>query len=120
MDFIHNYLFVIAGWFLIGLIAKGIIRGNNIELLRRADLKNRKTKMNVYWALRWERVAFLLGPIGLYQVVYRSVRTDTSFSLFQFSLRPHGLGVRLAFIPTHYDGRLIDTHGKKHMSESPQ
>lgn len=110
MNFINYCLLTVAGWFLIGLIAKGIIRGNNIELLRQADLRNRKTKMSVYWALRWERTAFLLGPIGLYQVVYRSVRTDnTSFSLFQFSLRPHGLGVRLAFTPAHYDGRLIDT-----------
>lgn len=94
-------------WFLFGLIAKGIIRGNNIPNINNADMNNRKDAIGVYWMLRWERVAFLLGPIGLFQVIKRSFQLGNCFMLRKFSLHRHNQQVRLSWLPSHYYGRLI-------------
>ncbi len=102
-----NYVWIAVGWLFLGLIAKGIIRGNNMDFYRRADLGRRKTAMSVYWSLRWERSSFLLGPIGLFKIVHYSLQRHSHWSLKRFSLKPHGLGVRLAFVPTYYNGRLV-------------
>lgn len=74
-------------WFLFGLVAKGFIRGNNFQSINNADLGNRKARLDVYHVLRWERVVFLLGPIGLLQVIRRSLWQGTSLSLSKFSLK---------------------------------
>lgn len=101
-------LIVIATlWFLLGLVAKGIIRGNNIQAINNADMSNRKDSIGVYWMLRWERVAFLLGPIGLIQVIGRAFQRGSSFMLRKFSLERDNKQVRLSWLPSHYHGKLI-------------
>lgn len=98
---------IVTLWFLLGIVAKGIIRGNNIKAINNADMSNRKGNIGVYWMLRWERVAFLLGAIGLLQVVRRALRQGNSFSLRKFSLARDNKRVRLSWLPSHYNGRLI-------------
>ena len=94
-------------WFLFGLVAKGIIRGNNIQAINNADMSNRKENLGVYWMLRYERVAFLLGPIGLFQVIKRAFQLENVFTLRKFSLRRDNKRVRLSWLPSHYYGRLV-------------
>jgi len=103
----------IGVWFLLGLIARGIIRGNNAAAIAGIDLQDREDLIGLYWMLRWERVALLAGPIGLWQVIHRSVEPQTSFRFFKFSLRPHKIALGLAYWPTYYHGRLIDISKKR-------
>lgn len=101
-------VFVVAVlWFSLGLVAKGIIRGNNIQAINNADMANRKDNIGIYWMLRWERVAFLLGPIGLLQVIGRSFQRESFFTLRKFSLARVNKRVRLSWLPHHYHGKLI-------------
>lgn len=101
-------LYLLASWFLLGLIAKGIIRGNNAPAIADTDLSDRKDRLSLYWMLRWERDALLLGPIGLFQVINRCRKwPSNSFTLRKFSLKPHKIKFRLAYLPTYYNGRLI-------------
>jgi hypothetical protein len=104
---VNTFIVAVTLWFLLGLVAKGIIRGNTIEAINKADMNNRKDNIGVYWMLRWERVAFLLGPIGLFQVIKRRFQLNDFFSLRKFSLKRHKKQVRLSWLPSHYYGRLI-------------